>query len=207
MRYMLPAILCLLIFSTSAQADEASEVRERLKEKIDSVTVLLKDKTLDKALRNNQIIDIVTPLFDYQAMAKLSLGKKYWPDLSQEKRQAFSELFITRLQESYLSKLDIYSDEEVVFGEPQKSGNKLQLPSTLVSKQNRIEMLYKLYRSASGWKIYDVEIGGVSIIQTYRSQFDEVLDAGNIDDLLAKLKTDGQFENPASGSGKAQSEL
>lgn len=207
MRYMLPVILFLFIFSPSAQADEANEVRELLKTKIDSVTVLLQDKTLDRALRDNQIIDIVTPLFDYQTMAKLSLGKKYWPNLSDEKRQAFSDLFITRLQESYLSKLDLYSDEKVVFGEPQMNGKKLKLPSTLVAKQNRIEMLYKFYRSDSGWKIYDVEIGGVSIIQTYRSQFGEVLGAGNIDDLLAKLKTNGQFEIPVSGSDKAKSEL
>lgn len=207
MRYILPAILCLLIFSTSAHADEANEVRALLEAKIDSVMVLLQDETLNKKLRNDQIIDIVTPLFDYQAMAKLSLGKKYWPALSDEKRQAFSNLFIARLQESYLSKLDLYSNEEVVFDVPQAKGRKLQVPLTLIAKQNRIEMLYKFYRSAAGWKIYDVEIGGVSTIQTYRSQFDEILGTGDIDDLLAKLKTDGHFEIPSSGSKKAQSEM
>jgi phospholipid transport system substrate-binding protein len=58
-------------------------------------------------------------------------------------------------------------------------------------------MLYKFYRAAQGWKIYDVEIGGVSVIQTYRSQFDGVLSEGTIDDLLGKLKSEGSFALPA----------
>jgi len=57
-------------------------------------------------------------------------------------------------------------------------------------------MLYKFYRTAQGWKIYDVEIGGVSVIQTYRSQFDGVLSEGTIDDLLGKLKSDSSFAIP-----------
>ena len=49
-------------------------------------------------------------------------------------------------------------------------------------------MLYKLYQSESDWKIYDVEIQGVSIIRSYRSQFSEILKNGTFDDLMLKLK-------------------
>jgi len=49
-------------------------------------------------------------------------------------------------------------------------------------------MLYKLYKSKHNWKIYDIEIEGVSIIITYRSQFSQVLRKGTIDDLLKKLE-------------------
>jgi phospholipid transport system substrate-binding protein len=59
-------------------------------------------------------------------------------------------------------------------------------------------MLYKMYRTAEGWKVYDVEISGVSVIQTYRSQFDGVLSDGTIDDLLEKLKTDDAFTTTES---------
>lgn len=204
MRYLFSSILFVLLLVAPLQADETGEVRELLKTKIDAVVVLLQDKATDKTRRNEQIINIVTPLFDYQTMAKLSLGKKYWPTLSQEQRTKFSELFIERLQKSYLDKLDIYSDEEVLYGEPQATGRKVYVPSTLVAKDSRIGMLYKFYHSAEGWKIYDVEIGGVSVIQTYRSQFDGVLSEGTIDDLLEKLKTDGAFVLPATNDKEAQ---
>lgn len=202
MRNMFLTVLCLLFFAVPSQADEKDEVRTLLKTNIDAVVVLLHDKGMDKARRNERILDIVTPIFDYQAMAKLSLGKKYWPTLSQEEQESFSDLFIARLQRSYLDRLDIYSDEEILYGEPQAAGKKVHVPSTLVSKDDRIGMLYKFYRTKEGWKIYDVEIGGVSIIQTYRSQFDGILSEGTIDNLLEKLKTDETLVLPASSNGK-----
>ena len=198
------AVLCMILFPMPTQANEMDEVREQLKIKIDTVMVLLQDKSVDKTLRDKQIVDIVTPIFDYQTMAKLSLGKKYWPKLSLEKRAMFSDLFIERLQDSFLNKLDIYSDEEILYGEPQTKGKTIHVPSTLISKGNRIGMLYKFYSATEGWKIYDVEIGGVSVIQTYRSQFDGVLSEGTIDDLLEKLKTNGHFVIPALGEEKVK---
>jgi phospholipid transport system substrate-binding protein len=151
-----------------------------------------------------RITEIIAPVFDYQIMARLSLGKKYWPELSQVERTAFSDLFITRLQESYLEKLDLYSDETVLYEAPLVKGKKVHIPTTLISKDSRIEMLYKFYRSKLGWKIYDLEIGGVSVIQTYRSQFDGVLREGTIDDLLEKLSHDDTFVMPSANEKGAQ---
>ena len=78
MRNIYLSLLCVLIFAVPIQADEAGEVRDLLQGKIDIVLALLQDKELDKAHRNEQITDIVVPLFDYKAMARLSLGKKHW---------------------------------------------------------------------------------------------------------------------------------
>lgn len=206
MHYLISTIICALLFATPVSAGDAEEVSALLKAKIDAVMVLLKDNGLDKPQRNEQIIDIITPIFDYKTMAKLSLGKKYWPKLSPEKKTIFSDLFVARLQKSYLDKLDIYTDEKILYGEPQMSGKKAHLPTTLVSKDNRIEVLYKFYRSNVGWKVYDVEIGGVSVIQTYRSQFNGVLKEGSIDDLIEKLKTNGTFTLPEPGEEVTRSE-
>lgn len=193
MRYLFFLLLCLLLSATPSLAEEPAEARELIESKIDAVMMLLQDKSLDKAGRDVQIIALVAPIFDYPTMAKLSLGKKHWPQLNPGEKSAFSDLFIDRLQKSFLEKLDIYTDEKVLYGEPLVEGRKVHVPTTLVSKDSRIEMLYKMYRTAEGWKVYDVEISGVSVIQTYRSQFDGVLSNGTIDDLLEKLKTDGAF--------------
>jgi len=200
-------ILMLFVFVFLAVApvfaDEKSEVSEILQDKINTVVTLLQDKSLDKPSRDARIIETVTPIFNYEAMAKLSLGKKYWPALSQEKQHEFSDVFIKRLQASYLDKLNIYTDETVQYGEPELEGSKVHMPTTLVSKDNKIDILYKFYKSAEGWKIYDVEVGGVSVIQTYRTQFDDVLTSGTIDDLIEKLKNDGAFQIPASEEAKS----
>jgi len=205
MRYLLSAIICVLLFTAPALCDEAGEVSALLKSNVDAVVELLQDTAMDKTKRNQQIIDIITPIFDFDTMAKLSLGKKYWPTLNEKQQREFSDLFIHRLQKSYLDKLDIYTDEKVVYEEPSVKGSKIQVPTTLISKDSHIEMLYKFYRASAGWKIYDVEIGGVSVMQTYRSQFDGVLQEGSIADLLEKLKTDGVFVIPAPGETGARS--
>lgn len=205
MRYLLSTIICVLLFTVPALCDEAGEVGSLLKANVDAVVELLQDTALEKTKRNQQILDIITPLFDFNTMAKLSLGKKYWPTLNEKQQMKFSDLFIHRLQKSYLDKLDFYTDEKVVYEEPFINGTKIHVPTTLLSKGSQIEMLYKFYHTREGWRIYDVEIGGVSVMQSYRSQFDGVLQEGSIDDLLEKLETDGVFDIPAPGEAGARS--
>ncbi len=204
MRYLLSILIFVLLSTVPAIGSEVGDVKTLLKMNVDAVVELLQDAALDKTKRNQQIIDIITPIFDFKTMAKLSLGKKYWPGLSEKQQSEFSDLFIRRLQESYLDKLDIYTDEKVIYGEPLTAGTKIHVPTTLASKDSNIEMLYKFYRSGEDWKIYDVEIGGVSVIQTYRSQFDGVLRQGSVTDLLEKLREDGAFVLPEPGEEGAR---
>lgn len=198
MKVLIFTFIGMLTFVRPGLADKKSEVQKLLKERIDIVVSLLQKKDMDKKEKDEQIIETVRPIFDFRQMAKLSLGKKYWPGLDKEKQTAFTDLFIARMQESYLEKLDLYSNEEIVYEEPLEVKNKIHVPVRLVSKDNSIDMLYKFYRSNPGWMIYDVEIEGVSVIQTYRTQFDGILKDGSIDDLLAKLETSGGFTIPTA---------
>ncbi len=199
MRCLLCLFICLLFSPNPALADEPASVKALLQEKIDAVVLILQDKGLDRKTQDDQIIEIVTPIFDFQTMAKLSLGKKYWPGLNERKKDEFSDLFTKRMQESYLEKLHLYTDEKVIYEEPLEEKRTIHIPTSLLSKDDKISMIYKFYQSKTGWKIYDVEIAGVSVIQTYRSQFDGVLKQGTIDDLLAKLNVAGEFVIPTAG--------
>ncbi|MBT8357256.1 MAG: ABC transporter substrate-binding protein, partial [Desulfobacterales bacterium] len=100
----------------------------------------------------------------------------------------FVALFTKRLKDSYLDKMLLYSDEKIKYKASVQIKKKVHIPTILISKDNKIDILYKLYKSKQGWKIYDIEIQGVSFISTYRSQFDEILRKGTVDDLLAKLE-------------------
>ena len=111
-------IVLLMLFFTSSTplADEVSEIRAMTKEKVDIVINILKDKSLSKDEKKDGILETIDGLFDFSLMARLSLGKKHWKSLSKAKRKEFSDLFVERLKLSYLEKLDLYTDEEVVAG-------------------------------------------------------------------------------------------
>ena len=182
------AVVSLLILSQSVMADDKRDAEELIKSKLDAVFSVLQKKDLEQQAKKNEVTEIVTPMFDFELMAKLTLGKKYWPNLSQEKKERFTELFIKRLRTTYLDKLTLYTDETVTFEPPVQVKKKIHIPTNLIAKDNKTSMLYKLYKSTDDWKVYDLEIQGVSIIRSYRSQFGEILQSGTIDDLLMKLE-------------------
>jgi len=188
MRALLCAILCVFFICQPTLANDIIAVEELIKNKLDAVILVLQEKELSADEKNNRINEIVSPLFAFQQMAKLSLGRKYWPSLSNEEKERFMELFIERMKNSYREKLTLYTDEEIIYEEPSMVKNKLRYQTYLISKDNKISILYKLYKAGDIWKIYDVEVEGVSIIQTYRSQFHQVLQNGTINDLLQKMQ-------------------
>ena len=188
MRRLIYTVLILFITTQTGLTSDENEVQSLLKTKLDALIAVLQKEDLDPQKKNEQLVEIVTPMFDFHLMAKLSLGRKYWPGLSEEKKDEFTDIFIKRLQASYLEKLSLYTDEKVFFKTPLQNKRKAVVPTEIISNNKRISMIYKLYKSQGDWKIYDVEVEGISIISTYRSQFDQALSKGTIDELLQKLE-------------------
>ena len=189
-------VLFMLFFTSSAPlADEVKEIRAMTKEKVDIVINILKDKSLSKNEKKEGILEIIEGFFDFSLMARLSLGKKHWKSLSKAKRNEFSELFVERLKLSYLEKLDLYTDEEVVVDEARKTKkNRVEVLTYLVTKDDKKEMIYKLYKTKKkGWRVYDVDVLGVSIVQTYRSQFSGVLKKETMEQLMERMRSAGEL--------------
>jgi phospholipid transport system substrate-binding protein len=183
----------LILFSTASLADDLSEIDLFMKDKLSTVMGVLENKSLTKVQRDAEVLSEINDAFDFKRMAMLSLGRKYWPKLSKGDKSRFTTLFIKRIKASYLEKLDLYTDEEIDYSAPVRVRKKVHMLTELVSGDNRISMRYKLYKSkTSGWRVYDIELEGVSIITTYRSQFHEVLNKGTMSDLMEKLeRSDG----------------
>lgn len=181
-----------LMLSLPLMAIEESDIKSAMKTKIDAVTALLKEKEMQKKRRDDKIIEIIDPVFDFALMGKLSLGKETWRTISRAQKEEFITLFDQRIKASYIKKIDLYSDESVIIKETKKvKKSRIQLLTYIVSNGEENEVLYKFYPSKSrGWVIYDVDILGVSIIQTYRKQFAEVLQEHDFDELLARLQKD-----------------
>ncbi|MGD8961232.1 MAG: ABC transporter substrate-binding protein [Desulfobacterales bacterium] len=188
MKTFLAVFGIFIFFSSFVVAGDKETAQDVLQSNLNAVFAVLEKKDLAKQAKQKMIEEIVTPMFDFQLMAKLSLGKKHWTGLTPEKKDRFTELFIKRLRQSYLNKLTAYTDEKIVYGSVVEVKNKVHIPTDLVSKGKKISMVYKFYASQSGWRIYDVEIQGVSIIRSYRSQFAEILKNGTFEDLIAKME-------------------
>jgi phospholipid transport system substrate-binding protein len=185
---LLYAVFSLLILIQTASADDKVAAEDYLKNNLDRVFEILQKEDLEQQAKSKAVVEIVTPMFDFALMARLSLGKKHWSGLTAEKKDRFTELFVNRLRKSYLSKLTTYTDEQIIYEPPTEVKKKIHIPTHLISKGKKISMLYKFYKSKNDWKIYDVEIQGVSIIRSYRAQFNEILQNGTFDDLLQKMQ-------------------
>jgi phospholipid transport system substrate-binding protein len=188
MKRHLVALWMSLLICTPVAANDQKVVEDLLKDRLDAVLAVLQNKQLDLDGKKNQISDIVTPIFDFPLMAKLTLGKKHWAAFTEAQQIQFTDLFVKLLKQTYLDRISMYSDEQIVFKGSELSPKKVHVLTDLVSKDSTISMLYKFYRSNDGWRIYDLEIEGVSLITTYRTQFDEVLRKGTVEDLLLKLE-------------------
>ena len=165
-----------------------SDPEELLHNKWDAIVSILQNKDIDQEDKEKRISKIVTPIFDFPLMAKLALGRKHWPKFTPPQREKFTMLFTERLKRSYWEKIALYKDEKISFKPKTQKKNTIYIPSELIHEDKKVAILYKLRKIDKRWKIYDVEIQGVSILLTYRSQFDEILSRGTVEDLLSRLQ-------------------
>lgn len=187
MRTVLVAGLILLPGLPGA-ADNSDQVKSLLKTKIDNVLEVLKEQDLSESQKRRQIMDEISPVIDFPLMAKLSLGKQHWQSLNEKQQEDFVDLFVERLKSSYLDKTSLYSDQEVVYEEPRSGSGKVAIPTKIKTEEKPVEVIYKFYRTGDDWKVYDIEIEGVSFIKSYRSQFNETLKDGTVEDLFQNLE-------------------
>ena len=192
LKILLKIFSILAFIITSANAVKQDEIQPIMTKKIDSVLTILEQKSLPMSQKGQQIIKIIDEVFDYELMAKIALGKETWDTLSEQKQKEFTKTFETKLKNSYIEKLELYNDQKVkVIGlNPYKNG-RLQLETELLGKEGTYKINYNFYNKAKDgeqWLIYDVDLVGVSIIQTYRQQFAGLLKEKSFDEMLALLQ-------------------
>ena len=182
-------ILLFLITHSFLFGIEESKIKSTMQDKIGLITMILKNNSLTKKQKEIKIVQTVEELFDYDTMAMISLGRR-WKDFKKSEQKEFTQLFKKKLQHSYFDKLDLYTDQKIVVANPEKiKANRITLKSDIISKDETYEVDYKFYKvnAKDQWLIYDVNLAGVSIVQSYRKQFDEFLKTKSFDQLLQSL--------------------
>ena len=153
-----------------------------------AILSVLHENTLSQELKKREIRKIVAPIFDFPLMAKLVLGRKHWPKLNPEQCERFTRLFSKKLRDSYVDKISLYTDEEGLVKPALRKAKSVHIPMDLISNDKTTAILYKIRKVERGWKIFDVEVQGVSVILTYKSQFDDILRKDTVEELLARLE-------------------
>ena len=188
MKYFIVALL----ISINVFALSENKIESFMNTNINKVVQILKsgkENNVSKEKLSKEIFKIFDPVFDYKLMARLSLGSRVWRTISQKQQKRFTALFTNRLKESYKNKLDMYNGQKItVKGIKKVRSNRIHLLSELKGEKEKYDIVYKFYESNDKqWYIYDVSVLGVSIIQTYRSQFSDELKKMSFNKLLKKL--------------------
>ncbi len=187
---MLKKIMILLSLSVlSLYAIEEQNIQKVMDTKVRQVLDILKDKTLSQQQKDQKNVRIIDDVFDYNIMSQISLGTR-WKSLTNNEKTQFSKAFEKKIKHSYLDKLRLYNNEKVIIKDLKKiKPNRITLETQVIGLDDTYKVVYLFYKKSQNnqWYIYDVELVGVSIIQTYRKQFSEFLQTKSVKQLIESL--------------------
>ena len=170
----------------------ASPVQDQLKVTIDNVLEILRDQSLKgdekREEKKESLRRVIHERFSFEKMSQLSLAR-HWKKRSDEEKKVFIEMFGQLLEETYVSKIDDYTNEEVVYVKEFVRGKKAQVYTKIIKDTVEIPIDYRMYKTEDGkWMVYDLVIEGVSLVGNYRSQFDQILRKEPYEKLVEDLK-------------------
>jgi phospholipid transport system substrate-binding protein len=162
---------------------------DTVRQAIEKTLDMLKNPAYKGEERRQKVKAIVDPYFDYQEMAKRSLGPA-WGKLSSAQRQEFVHLFAQLLEASYSDKIEKYAQRvRIDYTGEILSGDNAEVRTVVVRTNDRIPLNYRLMNEDGTWKVYDVVIEGVSLVSNYRSQFSRIIHESSYAELVRRLRT------------------
>jgi len=184
--------LVLLLAFTLARSAKAGEPLDVVKGAADRAVQVLKDpKLLPKDKRKERVDrlkEVLEPIFDFEEMAKRSLGP-HWRRRTPAEQQEFVKIFQEFIEKVYSDKIDLYEGEKIVFGKETLDQDFAQVESNVINnKGESFSIVYRLRRADGKWKVYDAVVENISFINNYRSQFDRVINSSSYEELVKKLK-------------------
>ncbi|MBN1932256.1 MAG: ABC transporter substrate-binding protein [Desulfobacterales bacterium] len=178
MKRIIPVFILILIYTTAGAY--GLEPLEELKKPIDQVIGILRDPQYiddaQKKLQHDKIWKIVRGVFDFKEIAKRTLARN-WLIFTVQERKEFTDIFAEFLGDIYIEKIQgEYHNEQVVYLEQEMiTASKAIVKTKILRETLEIPMDYRMLMGNGNWKIYDVNVEGVSLVKNYRTQFSETL--------------------------------
>lgn len=179
-----------IIFLTFSVPAAAGPATDQTRMTVDKVLSILKNPSLQSnpKQRRDLLRETIYPRFDFTEMAKRSLGS-HWSRRSPEEQREFVKAFTELLETSYLDKIESFNGDKVTYTREQQEQGDVEVFTKVVSKKNEeFSINYKLHSAGGEWKVYDVVVEDISLVNNYRSQFNRILANASFDELLRKLQ-------------------
>ena len=192
--------------SAQAPADPAAPAAPDVLVKtvtLEVVDIIQKDKDMQKGDRKKLIALIETkvlPHFNFQAMTASAVGRS-WDKASAEQKARLNEEFKTLLLRTYASALSAYSNQKFEFrplrAKPTDTDVTVNV-RVMQSGTQPVTIDYDMEKRPTGWKVWDVRVGGISLVANYRTEFDNMVRESGVDGLIKALQTkNNSFDQPA----------
>ena len=187
---ILLAGLCL--WNPGAAQAAPSLAHQELERTINEVLAELQKPELKNAATRNAVLSrvekIIDRLFSFEELSSRTVGPN-WNKFTPDQKKRFIDVFTTLLRENYLEKLDGYNGETVTYlsETSSKTGDKVEINTSVTIKGKPVPVAYRMLKKTQ-WEVYDVIIEGVSMVQNYRSQFQQLLLSGDPEKLIEQVR-------------------
>jgi len=183
------SILMLFLISLPVYAGAPLDA---VKINADKVLDILRDPKLKaasaKEMKKDKLRAVYVNMFDEVELSRRSLGMK-WNKLNTAQRQEFVKLFEQVLEKAYADRILSYTNEKIEFTkESMISGNLAEVRTKVITASKEIPIYYRVILKGGTWKVYDVTIENVSLVQNYRTQFNDILAKNTPEQLLEILR-------------------
>ncbi len=200
------AALFLVLAAAAPTAMAAQSATDTIRHTVDSVLNIVKKPEMQDAEKKTALLDEVEEriktIFDFTEFSARTVGPK-WPAFTPDQKTRFETAFASLLRATYIEKLEGYSGEKVNFTNEISSskGDKVEVQSTIQTKDNKvIPVAYRLLDKNGAWKVYDVRIENVSLVENYRGQFKDILLKGSAEDLIRQVEEKAREGKNANGT-------
>jgi ABC-type transporter MlaC component len=186
-------IAIFILFSTYSFASDSPDVF--LKNSVKEISEFISENkdTLDsdEDYLRTKVDELVIPKLDIKLMSKIVLGKKNWTSMNPILRMKFQQVFRSLMVKTYMKSLTSFDGEKIKFL-PYKKGKRpdiARVKSVYLLNEGELSVNYslKLNKSAE-WKVYDINIDGISLIKNYRSDFKSHIERDGIESLIEELE-------------------
>jgi phospholipid transport system substrate-binding protein len=165
---------------------------DQVRQTVDKLLAILADPQLrgeDKENeRREELRKVLYSRFDFTQMAKSALGP-HWQRRSPEEQKEFVELFTSLLEGAYLDKIESYNGEKVQYLNETVDNDYAEVDTKIVDNHGQpFSVNYRLRNGGGDWKVYDVVLENVSLVNNYRSQFNRVLAKSSFEELRKTMK-------------------
>ena len=206
------AVVAALLVVLPAAPGWAGPPTEQLKGSIERVIKTLENPGLKgdakSAERRIAVRKIANDIFDFAEIARRSLGR-HWQGRTDKEREEFIVVFSDLLERSYISKIELYGGEKIVYAAERIDGDTATVSTKIVTKNgSEVPIDYRVLRHGDRWLVYDVSIEGVSLVSNYRTQFNKIIQTSSFAELLKKMKAkqDEVMLDDTSKGGKTKTQ-